>query len=149
MIINLSDILQEGHNTILQHGFQEEKKNSFYSIIFSRKKIRLYDERSRNAYTSSYHQLEKQRFNRDIFQDTFLSDNFKSKKEERSFSIEISFSFFSSYPFFFFFSLLLHQKGIGWIKSQEEEISKEKSILWIPLSKFLFLFFPLGVILKR
>lgn len=82
MIINLSDILQEGHNTILQHGFQEEKKNSFYSIIFSRKKIRLYDERSRNAYTSSYHQLEKQRFNRDIFQDTFLSDNFKSKRRE-------------------------------------------------------------------
>lgn len=148
MIINLSDILQEGHNTILQHGFQEEKKNSFYSIIFSRKKIRLYDERSRNAYTSSYHQLEKQRFNRDIFQDTFLSDNFKSKKEERSFSIEISFSF-SPHTLFFFFSLLLHQKGIGWIKSQEEEISKEKSILWIPLSKFLFLFFPLGVILKR
>lgn len=147
MIINLSDILQEGHNTILQHGFQEEKKNSFYSIIFSRKKIRLYDERSRNAYTSSCHQLEKQRFNRDIFQDTFLSDNFKSKRREefQYWNIFLIFLLIS----FFFFSLLLHQKGIGWIKSQEEEISKEKSILWIPLSKFLFLFFPLGVILKR
>lgn len=148
MIINLSDILQEGHNTILQHGFQEEKKNSFYSIIFSRKKIRLYDERSRNAYTSSCHQLEKQRFNRDIFQDTFLSDNFKSKRREE-FQYWNIFLIFLLIPFFFFFSLLLHQKGIGWIKSQEEEISKEKSILWIPLSKFLFLFFPLGVILKR
>lgn len=147
MIINLSDILQEGHNTILQHGFQEEKKNSFYSIIFSRKKIRLYDERSRNAYTSSCHQLEKQRFNRDIFQDTFLSDNFKSKRREE-FQYWNIFLIFLLIPFFFF-SLLLHQKGIGWIKSQEEEISKEKSILWIPLSKFLFLFFPLGVILKR
>lgn len=147
MIINLSDILQEGHNTILQHGFQEEKKNSFYSIIFSRKKIRLYDERSRNAYTSSCHQLESN-VSIVIFSKIRSCQIILNRKEERSFSIEISFSFFSSYPFFFF-SLLLHQKGIGWIKSQEEEISKEKSILWIPLSKFLFLFFPLGVILKR
>ena len=102
MIINLSDILQEGHNTILQHGFQEEKKNSFYSIIFSRKKIRLYDERSRNAYTSSCHQLEKQRFNRDIFQDTFLSDNFKSKRREE-FQYWNIFLIFLLIPFFFFF----------------------------------------------
>ena len=124
MIINLSDILQEGHNTILQHGFQEEKKNSFYSIIFSRKKIRLYDERSRNAYTSSYHQLEKQRFNRDIFQDTFLSDNFKSKKEERSFSIEISFSFFSSYPFFFFFFFYYLKRGSDELNRKKKKFQK-------------------------
>lgn len=119
MIINLSDILQEGHNTILQHGFQEEKKNSFYSIIFSRKKIRLYDERSRNAYTSSCHQLEKQRFNRDIFQDTFLSDNFKSKRREE-FQYWNIFLIFLLIPFFFFFFLYYY------IKRGSDELNRKK-----------------------
>lgn len=148
MIINLSDILQEGHNTILQHGFQEEKKNSFYSIIFSRKKIRLYDERSRNAYTSSCHQLESN-VSIVIFSKIHSCQIILNRRKKRGVSVLKYLSHFSPHTLFFFFSLLLHQKGIGWIKSQEEEISKEKSILWIPLSKFLFLFFPLGVILKR
>lgn len=43
------------------------------------------------------------------------------------------FSHFSSHSLFFFF--IITSKGDRWIKSQEEEISKEKSILWIPLSK--------------
>lgn len=123
MIINLSDILQEGHNTILQHGFQEEKKNSFYSIIFSRKKIRLYDERSRNAYTSSCHQLEKQRFNRDIFQDTFLSDNFKSKRREE-FQYWNIFLIFLLIPFFFFFLYYYIKRGSDELNRKKKKFQK-------------------------
>lgn len=123
MIINLSDILQEGHNTILQHGFQEEKKNSFYSIIFSRKKIRLYDERSRNAYTSSCHQLEKQRFNRDIFQDTFLSDNFKSKRREE-FQYWNIFLIFLLILFFFFFLYYYIKRGSDELNRKKKKFQK-------------------------
>lgn len=119
MIINLSDILQEGHNTILQHGFQEEKKNSFYSIIFSRKKIRLYDERSRNAYTSSCHQLESN-VSIVIFSKIHSCQIILNRRKKRGVSVLKYLSHFSPHTLFFFFFLYYY------IKRGSDELNRKK-----------------------
>lgn len=119
MIINLSDILQEGHNTILQHGFQEEKKNSFYSIIFSRKKIRLYDERSRNAYTSSCHQLESN-VSIVIFSKIHSCQIILNRRKKRGVSVLKYLSHFSPHTLFFFSFLYYY------IKRGSDELNRKK-----------------------
>lgn len=110
----------------------KKKKNSFYSsfsrfkyLFLSKKKIRR---TNKNAYRLN-------RLNRDIFQDMFFCQTILNRKKRRVSVLKYfcRFSHFSSHSLFFFF--IITSKGDRWIKSQEEEISKEKSILWIPLSK--------------
>lgn len=123
MIINLSDILQEGHNTILQHGFQEEKKNSFYSIIFSRKKIRLYDERSRNAYTSSCHQLESN-VSIVIFSKIHSCQIILNRRKKRGVSVLKYLSHFSPHTLFFFFLYYYIKRGSDELNRKKKKFQK-------------------------
>lgn len=103
----------------------KKKKNSFYSsfsrfkyLFLSRKKIRLYDEQVKMLIVLIVLIV--------IFSKICSSvRQFYKSKKEKSFSIEIFlslFSFFFSFPFFF--SLLLHQKGIGELNHKKKKFQK-------------------------
>lgn len=112
-----------------------KKKKFFLFIIFSIQISLFIEKENTTLRRTSKNAYRLNRLNRDIFQDMFFCQTILNRKKRRVSVLKYfcRFSHFSSHSLFFFF--IITSKGDRWIKSQEEEISKEKSILWIPLSK--------------